>query len=106
MKNLLFICSKNQWRSPTAERVFGNHPGIAVRSAGTSERARRTVRRSDITWAHVIYVMEEKHKKQLCQRFRAHTAGMNIRVLDIPDDYTFMDPELISLLKSSLSGEL
>lgn len=106
MKNLLFICSKNRWRSLTAECVFGNHPGVEVRSAGTNERARRTVRSSDIVWADVIYVMEEKDKKQLCQRFRTHTAGMDITVLDIPDDYRFMDPELISLLKSSLSGEL
>jgi predicted protein tyrosine phosphatase len=34
MPNLLFIRSKNQWRSPTAERLFKNHPVHTARSAG------------------------------------------------------------------------
>ena len=40
MPNLLFICSKNQWRSPTAEIMFKGHQLHTARSAGTSDKAR------------------------------------------------------------------
>lgn len=47
-QNLLFVCSKNQWRSPTAEQVWRRHPGLSVRSAGTSHQARQTVSEDDV----------------------------------------------------------
>jgi hypothetical protein len=50
-RNILFICSKNQWRSPTAETIWRKHPSLNVKSAGTSTKARRTVSSTDITWA-------------------------------------------------------
>ncbi|WP_440054531.1 hypothetical protein ACSLBF_17040 [Pseudoalteromonas sp. T1lg65] len=56
MTHVLFICSRNQWRSPTAERVWRNHPGIEVRSAGTSAKAKRAVSKKDIVWADKILV--------------------------------------------------
>jgi len=43
MKNILFICSHNQWRSPTAEKVYSKDPRVHARSAGTSPKARHTV---------------------------------------------------------------
>ena len=48
---ILFICSRNQWRSPTAERVVGSWPGVEARSAGTSPKARRTVSEPDVRWS-------------------------------------------------------
>ncbi len=59
--NVLFVCSRNQWRSPTAEKLWRNHPGLRVRSAGTSPNARRHVSASDLHWADAIVVMEGKH---------------------------------------------
>lgn len=67
--NVLFICSRNQWRSPTAERVWSNHPALAVRSAGTSPNARHHVSEQDIRWAEAIFVMEEKHKSRLLAKY-------------------------------------
>lgn len=49
--NVLFICSRNQWRSPTAENVWRKHPNLSVRSAGTSPNARKHVSPEDIAWA-------------------------------------------------------
>jgi predicted protein tyrosine phosphatase len=98
VENVLFVCSRNQWRSPTAEWLFRNDPDIAVRSAGTSPRARRTVTLSDISWADVILVMEPKHKSRLVAEFRHEIGHTPIHVLDIPDDYRYQDPELIELL--------
>ncbi len=100
--NVLFICSRNQWRSPTAEQIFRKHPLMSVRSAGTSPNARRKVSADDIHWADVIFVMEEKHKSRLISEFLRLLAGKTIHVLDIPDEYKYMDPELVEQLESSV----
>ena len=63
--NLLFICSQNQWRSPTAERVFKRYPGVSTRSGDTSRATRHTVSVQDILWADKIFVMEGKHRRRL-----------------------------------------
>jgi len=54
LPNLLFICSKNQWRSPTAELLFKNHPVHTARSAGTNNNARIRVNQKMIDWADVL----------------------------------------------------
>lgn len=99
MPNVLFVCSRNQWRSPTAEQVFRKWPGLTVRSAGTSPRARRTVGLDDLRWADVIIVMEPKHRRQLVARFPRPLQMRTVHVLDIPDDFRPMDPELVRLLE-------
>lgn len=104
MANLLFICSKNQWRSPTAEHLFKNHHLHSARSAGTSDKARIRINQKMIDWADTIFVMERKHRSLLTQRF--NMADKQIVVLDIPDDYQFGDPELIDMLHTSLSAYL
>jgi predicted protein tyrosine phosphatase len=69
LSNLLFICSKNQWRSPTAELLFKNHPTHPARSAGTSDKARIKINQKMIDWADVILLMERKHLDIVRQRF-------------------------------------
>ena len=98
MKNILFICSKNQWRSPTGEQIFKKHSELNVRSAGTSTSARKTVNTKDIQWADTIFVMEEKHKRRLKAEFSRLLNYKDIQVLDIPDEYQYMDEELIDIL--------
>jgi predicted protein tyrosine phosphatase len=104
MKNVLFICSRNQWRSPTAETVWRKHPDISVRSAGTSPNARKTVGPADIRWADVIIVMEQKHKNRLVAEFTRLLDHKPIHVLDIPDEYKYMDPELVEILEEPLAS--
>lgn len=106
MHNLLFICSRNQWRSPTAETVWRKHPDFNVRSAGTSPKARKTVSSADIRWADTIFVMEEKHKSRLKAEFTRMLSHKPIHVLDIPDDYQYMDEVLVKELESSVSSYL
>ncbi|WP_157314901.1 low molecular weight protein tyrosine phosphatase family protein [Chitinibacter sp. GC72] len=103
---VLFICSRNQWRSPTAEQLWRQHPRLQTRSAGTSPNARHTVSVDDIRWADVICVMEEKHQSRLRAQFSRLLSNKPIHVLDIPDDYQFMAPELIDLLEQSVAGIL
>jgi len=104
--HVLFICSRNQWRSPTSERVWRSHPGLSVRSAGTSTSARRHVSSDDVSWADVIFVMEEKHKERLVAEHAGLLEGKPMHVLDIPDEYRFMDPELVEELQRSVGAIL
>ena len=105
-QNVLFICSRNQWRSPTAEQIFRKHPLMSVRSAGTSPNARRKVSAEDIRWADVIFAMEEKHKSRLVTEFSRLLVGKTIHVLNIPDEYEYMDPELVEQLEQSVNAIL
>lgn len=100
--NALFICSRNQWRSPTAETVFRRYPNVQARSAGTSSNARHTVSIDDIAWADKIFVMEQKHKSRLLAQFPRALQYKEMIILDIPDDYRYMDEELIEILKESV----
>ena len=104
MPNLLFICSKNQWRSPTAELLFKNHPVHNTRSAGTSNKAHVRVNQKTIDWADVVFVMEYKHRDILKQAF--DLGHKKLIVLNIPDNYQLNDPELIEILKVALNEYL
>ena len=101
--NLLFVCSKNQWRSPTGEAVFRKQAGLSVRSAGTSRSARRTITVQDIRWADMILVMEDKHRARLRAQFRDEVRYKAVHVLDIPDLYRFMDPDLVDILQAKVT---
>ncbi|MBI5151388.1 MAG: protein tyrosine phosphatase [Candidatus Pacebacteria bacterium] len=99
--HVLFVCSKNQWRSPTAERIFSHHPKLLVRSAGTRASAKHQVSLKDIEWADIIFCMENTQKDMIKQRF-SNIKLSPLHVLDIEDHYHFMDPELVHLLQISL----
>ncbi len=104
--NLLFVCSRNQWRSPTAEQVWRRDPRVNTRSAGTATSARRVVSEADLAWADVVLVMEDKHKSRLLSEHRALLQHKPLYVLDIPDDYRYMDPELVALLGAPVAALL
>lgn len=97
--NILFICSSNQWRSPTAEHVFAVGYGIKTRSAGTSRHAKHTLSSKDIAWADLIFVMEQKHKQNIKEKFSKQLQHKKVIVLDIPDDYHYMDAALVEILQ-------
>ncbi|WP_221392378.1 low molecular weight protein tyrosine phosphatase family protein [Dyadobacter sp. NIV53] len=103
--NLLFICSRNQWRSPTAERIF-DCPDYPSKSAGISGVARIKLNEKLVIWADLIFVMEKRHRTVVQERFPYELAGKKIIVLDISDDYQFMDEELIEILKNGVEPYL
>jgi predicted protein tyrosine phosphatase len=106
LSNLLFICSKNQWRSPTAELLFKNNPVHHARSAGTSDKAKVKVNQKLLDWADMIFVMERRHKELLNERFPIAAGKKQIIVLDIEDNYRFGDRELTGILKNMLNDYL
>jgi|TARA_R110002020_G_scaffold83397_2_gene207350 predicted protein tyrosine phosphatase len=97
---VLFVCSRNQWRSPTGEAIFARVDGVSARSAGTASNARRKISVTDIRWADLILVMEDKHKSRLQAEFRQEVTYKPVHVLDIPDDYKYMDADLVELIRA------
>jgi predicted protein tyrosine phosphatase len=102
--NILFVCSRNQWRSPTAERIYRKDDRFNVRSAGVSASARRRVSNRDIIWADIIIAMDSSHADRLRPMIRRTMTQVTLYTLDIPDLYQFMDPELVDLLRDRVEG--
>lgn len=91
---------------PKAEALFKNHPRYSARSAGTENDARIKVTAGHIGWADMIFCMERKHADRLRERFAEEIVGKSIVIFRIPDDYGFMDPALMELLRSELAPHL
>jgi len=98
----LFICTQNRLRSPTAENVFADYPGVETDSAGLGNDATVPLAPEQIEWATIIFVMEQAHRKKLAEKFRAHLKGKQVICLGIPDDFDYMQPELVALLEKKV----
>jgi predicted protein tyrosine phosphatase len=105
-RHILFLCSRNRLRSPTAETIFARHPGIETDSAGLSPDAEVPLTEEQVEWADLILVMEESHRRRLNQKFRRLLANKRVAVLHIPDQYDYMDPALIELLQQRCSPHI
>ena len=101
--NILFVCSQNKWRSKTAETIFKNDEGLCVKSAGTEKGARIRITENLLTWSDLIFVMEKRHKERLFSKYEGLVNDKKIIILDIPDDYKYMDEELVSNLRDSVA---
>lgn len=106
LTNLLFLCSRNRLRSPTAEQVFAHHPGVETASAGLAPDAEEACSPELVEWADIIFVMERAHRAKLQRRFKPHLKRARVICLDIPDDYAFMQPELVALLQKKVAPHL
>lgn len=102
---LLFVCMYNEVRSRTAEKIFGKG-GHKTLSAGISDDAKVLVDRSMICWADVIFVMEEEQEDNIKRRFADAIGHREIIVLDVPDSYYFMEPELVKILRERVTPHL
>ncbi|GGA78837.1 protein-tyrosine-phosphatase [Arenimonas soli] len=105
-RKVLFICSQNRLRSPTAEQVFANWPGIEASSAGLNHDAENPVTPELLQWADIVFVMERAHRNKLSAKFKPHLGKARVVCLEIPDEFEFMDPGLIRLLKAKVPRHL
>lgn len=105
-KNILFICTANRMRSPTAEKIFNEYPGITARSAGINEYAPVKLTHDLIRWADLIFVMEQRHYEYLMRKHLGPIYDKDMIILGIIDQYQFMDPELIEILKGKVTPYL
>lgn len=102
MKKALFICTQNRLRSPTAEQIFASWPDVDTDSAGLGNDATVPLSPEQIEWANIIFVMEKAHRNKLTSKFQRFLNGKRIICLDIPDEYEYMQPELIRLLEAKV----
>lgn len=106
MKKVLFVCSQNRLRSPTAENVFRSYKGILVKSAGLDPHAKIHLTADMIEWSDIIFTMEKSHLEKIEKTYSHKLKGKKIICLNIPDDYDFMQSELIYILKEKVPGYL
>ena len=100
MRRALFICTQNRLRSPTAEQIFAAWPDVETDSAGLGNDANVPLSSEQLEWANIIFVMEKAHRNRLAAKFRRHLNGKRIICLDIPDEYEYMQAELVKLLEA------
>jgi predicted protein tyrosine phosphatase len=103
---VLFICSQNRFRSPTAETVFAGFDGVETASAGLNNDAETPLSGDLVEWADIIFVMEKIHLNRLNKKFKNVLRNKRVHVLGIPDQYEFMEPALIDLLKGRVLPRL
>lgn len=103
--NLLFVCSENKLRSPTAEHHFSQFDGIEALSAGTNSSADVTLSGNLVEWADIVFCMEKIHARKVRERYGRHLRG-RIVCIDVPDRYSYMQPELVELLASRVRPHL
>lgn len=106
-QNILFICSVNKQRSKTAEDYFSaKYPEKTFTSAGTNLKICKREGTNPLTIelleeADLIFVMENRHKKQITDFLRAQLTK-DITILNIPDLYKYYSKELIDILEDKL----
>lgn len=100
VKRVLFVCSGNFHRSPTAVKMFKDHEGFEVKSAGTSFNMPNPISAELVQWADKIFVMEEEHREFIVHQYPE--AASKITVLGIEDNYCRDDPQLKAILKEKL----
>ena len=105
-RRILFLCRYNRMRSPTAERIFCKRPDLDVRSAGTSTDALARVNAQMLDWADLIFIMDDQQRRSLQRRFRGHPALDRLICLDIPDEFAFMQPELVEILQRKIGDHI
>lgn len=80
--------------------MFASWPGIETASAGIGRDADNPVTPELLQWADLILVMERTHRSKLSAKFSAQLAGKRVVCLEIPDDFDYMEPALVELLKA------
>ncbi|WP_152222199.1 low molecular weight protein tyrosine phosphatase family protein [Pseudomonas sp. SCB32] len=99
MRRALFICSRNCLRSPTAETVFASWPEVETDSAGLAPDADVPLSAEQLDWVDLVFVMERRQRQALLRRFPLAMRGKRLVCLDIPDDFAYLQPELVLLLE-------
>jgi predicted protein tyrosine phosphatase len=101
-KKVLFVCSANVDRSPTAEKIYRREPSLNVRSAGTLSYARVPVSAELIEWADCVCVMQPSHLRSIGENFPEASRGKELVCLDVPDVHRYMSAALVSAIREKM----
>ena len=103
--NILVVCGKNKKRSRTAEFIFKNDSRFNIRSVGVSPNSIRKISENDLNWSDLVLVMETEHKSKIKELFR-NIKTSKIEVLNIEDEFEFMDEELVVILTEAINDRI
>ena len=99
---ILFVCTVNRMRSATAQKIYENDSRFEALSAGTSSCANTVITRELLNWADCVVAMERCHRNYIRQKFSDIYKNKKIICLYIPDDYDYMQPELVTILRDKV----
>jgi protein-tyrosine phosphatase len=103
--NILVVCGRNKKRSRTAEHIFKNDKRFNIRSAGLSPKSDRKISENDLNWADLVFVMETGQRARIWGLYR-HLELPAIEILHIPDEYEFMNEDLVAILTERINSTL
>lgn len=103
--NILVVCGRNKRRSRTAEYIFKNDNRFNIRSAGLSPKSDRKISEKDLNWADLVLVMETEQRAKVRELYK-NLELPDIEILNISDEYEFMDEELVSILTDRINDSL
>ena len=89
-------------RSATAHKIYENDERFLVKSAGTDKTASTVISREILDWADSIVVMEKHHRNFIRKQFPEIYTNKKIVCLYIPDEYDYMQAELITILQDKI----
>ncbi len=93
-KKVVFVCSMGILRSATAARLYAHKHN--TRAAGTDADALVQLSPTLVAWAdEIVFVNDHNYQKFKNSVDENLFAGLTIRVLDIPDVYEHMHPEMV-----------
>jgi predicted protein tyrosine phosphatase len=106
-ERILFLCTANVDRSPTAADLYAGDPRYEVRSAGLAPFARVPVDRELLNWADRVFVMDEKREgHRTLLRVRFPDVSRQVVDLDVEDLWRRGHPQLVRLLRRRLKPHL
>ena len=97
---ILFVCNQNKHRSKTAEEIFKNE--FETKSAGLYND--KPLTEKELIWADVVMVMEEEQRTEISKRFPKSYLQKRVLSLNISDNYSYNQPELIKTIKSKFNN--
>lgn len=99
-KRVLTVCSAGLLRSPTAAHVLAQEYGYNTRSCGISDEF-ALIRLDQVLlhWADELVFMERSQLKAATMRFPDDQIVSRAVVLDIPDNFSYMDEDLQRLIR-------
>ena len=97
-KKVLFVCSAGILRSATAARTYAHK--YNTRACGSAHYALVPISDNLVTWAdEIVFVNKENYQSVKHLYDFDSFDNKSIKVLDIPDMYEHMHPELIKAFK-------
>ena len=106
-QRILFVCTANIDRSPTAEELYAGDPRYEVLSAGTADFATIPINDKILAWAERIFVMNEREDQhRTLIRIRFPDVDRPLTDLDIEDRWRRGDPDLVALILRRLRPHL